>query len=67
MPPRELAARVEEAASAADTRFPPREPAEPAQEAMLETEPEAETEQSGIAAAEGPHDRSAGRQVRPSR
>ena len=64
---RELAARVEETASAADTRFPPREPAESAQEGMLATEPEAETEVSGIAAAGGPHDRNAGRKVRPSR
>lgn len=63
---RELAAQVEESASAADTRFPPREPAEPAQEAKPETEPEAETEQS-IVTEDETHDGTPGRQVRPSR
>ena len=64
---RGIAARVQEAASGADARFPPREPAESAEEEMLELEPEAETEQNGVAAADEPYDGNAGRKVRPGR
>jgi DivIVA domain-containing protein len=63
---RELAARVEKAASAADARFPPRETAESAQEELLETEPEAGAEQSGVTEEE-PHNGTASRKVRPGR
>ena len=64
---RGIAARVEAAASGADARFPPREPAESAEGEMLDPEPEAGTEQSGVAAADEPHDGNNGRKVRPGR
>jgi DivIVA domain-containing protein len=64
---REMASRVEEAASGADARFPPPEPAESAQEGMEETKPDAdaETEQRSIAAADEPRRGKAGHTVRP--
>jgi DivIVA domain-containing protein len=62
---REIAARVEEAANGADARFPLREPAESALEAVVETGPEAGTEEGGVGAAGGPHDDRADRNVRP--
>jgi len=64
---RGIAARVAAAASGADARFPPREPAESAEGEMLGPEPEAETEPSGVAAADEAHEGNAGRQVRPGR
>ena len=64
---RGIAARVQETASGADARFPPPEPDESPEEEMLEPEPEAETERSGVAAADEPHDGNVGRQVRPGR
>jgi DivIVA domain-containing protein len=64
---RGISARVAAAASGADARFPPREPAESEEGEMLEPEPKAETEESGVAAADEPHDGNAGRQVRPGR
>jgi DivIVA domain-containing protein len=53
---REIAARVEEAASGADARFPPREPAESAEKEVPRDELEAESEQRSVAAAEESHD-----------
>ena len=64
---RAIAARVAATASEADARFPPREPAESADEATLEPEPEAETEPSAVGAADQPQDGNAGRQVQPGR
>jgi DivIVA domain-containing protein len=64
---REMASRVEEAASGADARFPPPEPAESAQEGIEEGKPEAdaETERQSVAAAEEPRRGNAGHTVRP--
>ena len=53
---REIAARVEEAASGADARFPRREPAESAEKEVPEHELEAESEQRDVATAEDSHD-----------
>jgi DivIVA domain-containing protein len=53
---REIAARVEEAASGADARFPRREPAESAEKKVPEHELEAESEQRDVATAEDSHD-----------
>jgi DivIVA domain-containing protein len=49
-----MAARLAEATSEAADRFPPREPAEPAEEEMLEPEAGAETEPLGVAATDEP-------------
>jgi DivIVA domain-containing protein len=63
---RELGARVEEAASRADARFPPREPAESAEGGVPEHKLEAESVQRDAAAAEDSHDgKSSG--VKPGR
>ena len=53
---RELAARVEEAATGADARFPPQEPAGSLQEAMRETAQEAAIEQTDATAVVEPRD-----------
>jgi DivIVA domain-containing protein len=53
---REIAARVEEAASGADARFPPREPAESAEKGVPEHELGSESEQRSVATAEDSHD-----------
>jgi len=64
---REIAARVEEAASRADARFPPREPAESAEKGVPERELEAESEQRNVAAAEDSHDGKSSRRVQRGR
>jgi DivIVA domain-containing protein len=64
---REIAARVEEAASGADARFPPREPAESAEKGVPEHELDAESEQRNVAAAEDSHDGKSSRRVQPGR
>jgi DivIVA domain-containing protein len=64
---REIAARVEEAASGADARFPPREPAESGEKGVPERELEAESEQRNVAAAEDAHDGKSSRRVQPGR
>jgi DivIVA domain-containing protein len=64
---REIAARVEEAASGADARFPAREPAESAQKRVPEHELKAESEQRNVAAAEDSHDGKSSRRVEPGR
>jgi DivIVA domain-containing protein len=53
---REIAARLEEAAGTAAARFPSEEPAEPAEEGVLESAPAAATEQSGAADDDEPHE-----------
>jgi len=53
---REIAARVEETASGADARFPPREPAKSAEKGVPEHELGSESEQRNVAAAEDSHD-----------
>ncbi len=52
---REIAARVEEAASGADARFPPREPAD-TEKSVPEHELGSESEQRSVATAEDSHD-----------
>jgi DivIVA domain-containing protein len=64
---RELAARVEEAATGADARFPPREPAGSLQEAMRETTEEAAIEQTDATAAAEPQDGASGGRARRGR
>jgi DivIVA domain-containing protein len=64
---REIAARVEEAASGADARFPPQEPAESAEKKVPEHELEAESEQRNLTAAEDSHDGKSNRRVKPGR
>ena len=63
---REVAARVQEAASGADARFPPREPAEAA-EKVPEHELESESEQRHVEAAEDSHDGRSSRRAQPGR
>jgi DivIVA domain-containing protein len=62
---REIAARLEEATGTAAARFPSEEPAEPTEEEMLEPEPKAETEQSGAADDDEPHEGTARRRDGP--
>ena len=64
---REIAARVEEAASGADARFPPREPAESPEKRVSEHELEAESEQHSVAEAEDSHDGKSSRHVQRGR
>ncbi|MGH3083761.1 MAG: hypothetical protein ACRDNP_06810, partial [Gaiellaceae bacterium] len=63
---RGIAAQVAETASNADARFPPQgQPASPEEE-TLDLEPDTERE-SGVEAADEPHDGNVGRQARPGR
>jgi len=64
---REIAARVGEAASGADARFPPREPAESPEKRVSEHELEAESEQHSVAEAEDSHDGKSSRHVQRGR
>jgi DivIVA domain-containing protein len=64
---REIAARVEEAASGADARFPPLAPAESAEKGVPEHELEAESEQRNVAAAKDSHDGKSSRRAQPGR
>ena len=64
---REIAARVEEAASGADARFPPREPAESAEKVVPEHELGSKSEQRSVATAEDSHDGKSSRRVQPGR
>jgi cell division septum initiation protein DivIVA len=64
---REIAARVEEAASGADARFPPREPAESAEKGVPEHELGSESEQRNVAAAKDSHDGKSSRRAQSGR
>ena len=64
---RGIAARVQEAASGADARFPPREPAESAEKRVPKHELEAESEEHNATAAEDSHDGKSDRRVQRGR
>jgi DivIVA domain-containing protein len=64
---REIAARVEEAASGADARFPPREPAKSAEKGVPEHELASESEQRSVATAEDSHDGKSSRRAQSGR
>jgi DivIVA domain-containing protein len=64
---RGIAAQVAETASNADARFPTRGPAASPEEETLDLEPDTRSRESGVEAADEPHDGNAGRQARPGR
>jgi DivIVA domain-containing protein len=64
---RGIAAQVAETASNADARFPPRGPAASPEEETLDLEPDTDSTETGVEAANEPHDGRAGRQARPGR
>jgi DivIVA domain-containing protein len=62
---RGIAAQVAETAGNAEARFPPRGPAESPDEETLDFEPDTEGGETGVEAAEEPHDSTSGRQAQP--
>jgi DivIVA domain-containing protein len=64
---RGIAAQVAETASNADARFPREGPAAALEEETLDLDPDTESRESGVEAADELHDGNAGRQARPGR
>jgi DivIVA domain-containing protein len=64
---RGIAAQAAETASDAEARFPPGEPVALPEEETVDLEPDAESGESGVEAADEPHEGDAGRHARPGR